>query len=121
MQLPPYAETLGLVAGAGDTLVMPFAPDLIGAPERLHGGTIAGLLEIVSLRAVLAAAPPGTRPKPINVTVDYLRAGLMQDTHARATIVRLGRRVANVRAECWQEGPDRPIAAARMNILLDTV
>jgi acyl-coenzyme A thioesterase PaaI-like protein len=32
--------------------------------------------------------------------------------------MRLGRRVANVRVEAWQGSPDKPIAAARMNMLI---
>lgn len=117
--LPPYAATLGLVPGPDGGFTMPFAPSLIGAPARLHGGALAGLLELVALRTVLASLEPGATAKPINVTVDYLREGQMKDTHARATITRLGRRVANVRAEAWQDSPDRLVVAARLNILLD--
>ena len=115
--LPPYAALLGLTP-TPDGLVMPFTPELIGAPGRLHGGALAGLLEMVALRAVLANLPEGARVKPVNVTVDYLREGQMRDTFARATILRQGRRIANVRAEAWQEGPERPITAARLNILI---
>ena len=49
-------------------------------------------------------------PKPINVTVDYLRSGRITSTWARAQVTRQGRRVANVQASCWQEDPDKPIA-----------
>lgn len=119
----PYAATLGLSYRRGDELVltMPFAPSLIGSPGRLHGGTVAGLLEIASLTMLGLALEPGDRPrlKPISVTVDYMREGKPVDSHAVATIVRLGRRIANLRAEAWQEDRARPIAAAHMNILLD--
>lgn len=117
--LPPYAATLGIVPNPDGSLTMPFAPSLIGAPGRIHGGALAGLLELAALRAVLEALEPGATAKPINVTVDYLREGRMEDTHARATITRLGRRVANVRAEAWQDSPDRLVVAARLNILVD--
>lgn len=116
-QFPPYAALLGLRTEP-EGLVMPFAPGLIGAPGRLHGGALAGLLEIAALRAVMASLPEGAQVKPVNVTVDYLREGQMRDTFARATILRQGRRIANVRAEAWQETPDRPITAARLNILI---
>ena len=56
--------------------------------------------------------------KPVNVTVDYLREGAPEDTHAEAIIQRIGRRVANVRVEAWQSDRSRLIAAARMNILI---
>lgn len=117
--LPPYAAMLGL-RRAGDVLVMPFGVHLIGSPGRLHGGTVAGLMEIAANLAVRDALDDGSVGlKPINVTVDYLRGGAMEDVFARATILRLGRRVANVRVESWQDDPDRLIAAARLNILLD--
>jgi acyl-coenzyme A thioesterase PaaI-like protein len=56
--------------------------------------------------------------KPINLTVDYMRGGRDKPTRARGTVTRLGTRVANVEAVAWQDEPDRPIAAARMNYLI---
>jgi uncharacterized protein (TIGR00369 family) len=119
MILPPYAETLGVRAGEGGGLTMPFQYSLIGSPGRLHGGALAGLLELAALAAVLDAVPAGTRAKPIGVTVTYMREGKPEDTHARGQILRLGRRVANVRAEAWQSDPGRLIAEARLSILLE--
>lgn len=117
--LPAYAELLGLRrAGAG--LCMPFSVHLIGSPGRLHGGALAGLMEIaanVKLRDELG--DEGVALKPVNVTVDYLREGAMEDSFAEAFLMRLGRRVANVRVEAWQADRARLIAAARMNILID--
>lgn len=119
----PYAETLGLRYRRGPELVltMPFAETLIGSPGRLHGGTIAGLLEMAALATLGLALDAGDRPrlKPISVTVDYMREGKPVDSHAAGIVVRLGRRIANLRAEAWQEDRARPIAAAHMNILLD--
>ena len=116
--LPPYAAMLGL-RREGDVLVMPFHPLLIGSPGRLHGGSVAGLMEIAANLAV-REAPGGDAAtlKPINVTVDYLREGALEDTRALAIIQRMGRRVANVRVEAWQADRSRLIAAARTNILI---
>jgi uncharacterized protein (TIGR00369 family) len=119
MILPPYAASLGVRAGESGTLTMAFAYDLIGSPGRLHGGALAGLLEIAALAAVLDSVAPGTRLKPIGVTVTYMREGKPEDTHARGQILRLGRRVANVRAEAWQSDPGRLIAQAQLAILLE--
>lgn len=116
--LPPYATLLGL-RREGTALVMPFQYLLIGAPGRLHGGTVAGLMEMAANIAVRDAL--GGEPallKPINVTVDYLREGAPEDTFAEAFIQRIGRRVANVRVEAWQSDRARLIAAARTNILI---
>jgi acyl-coenzyme A thioesterase PaaI-like protein len=40
------------------------------------------------------------------------------ETFARAIITKHGRRVANVRAEAWQDDPARPVAAAHAHFLL---
>jgi|TARA_R100000501_G_scaffold13654_3_gene24964 uncharacterized protein (TIGR00369 family) len=123
----PYAQLLGLhyvIADAtGVTVTMPFQKTLIGAPKppRLHGGTVAGLMEIASIaQLVHELRQETTRPgiKPINVTVDYLRAGQPEATHARARIVRQGRRIAHINVEAWQSDPAQPIAGGRMNALL---
>jgi len=122
----PYAAMLGLVYARRDgelVVTMPYAEGLVGQPfpPRLHGGAVAGLMEITAT-AALVVAMLGEAPlpalKPVNVTVDYLRAGAPQDTYAAARINRLGRRIANVRVEAWQETRDRPIAGAHMNVFL---
>jgi uncharacterized protein (TIGR00369 family) len=116
----PYAELLGLTIEPGETaptLVMPFAHDVVGRPGFLHGGAIGGLLEMAAVTALRQAldAEGGGQLKPINLTVEYMRGGRDKLTHARGTVTRLGTRVANVEAVAWQDEPDRPIAAARMN------
>jgi uncharacterized protein (TIGR00369 family) len=124
MKLPPYAELLGLsVAGedAGAPLLrMPFAAGVMGRPGFLHGGAIGGLLEMAALAALHAAFDDADRPriKPITVTVDYMRGGREAETFAIGTIARLGNRVANLEAQAWQDDRTKPIAAARMNVLL---
>lgn len=119
----PYAQLLGLSVEPGEiapTLVMPFAIDVLGRPGFLHGGAIGGLLEMAAVGALKQAlADEGAvRVKPINLTVDYMRGGRDKPTRARGTVTRLGTRVANVEAIAWQDEPDRPIAAARMNYLI---
>jgi acyl-coenzyme A thioesterase PaaI-like protein len=121
----PYAAYLGLTYSMAGELVitMPFAETLVGQPypPRLHGGTVAGLLEITATATLLVRLPrdePLPAVKPVNVTVDYLRAGAPRDTYAAATINRLGRRIANLRVAAWQEDREAPIAVAHMNIML---
>lgn len=123
MTLPPYAALLGLQVAPGGaplTLVMPFGEDVLGRPGFLHGGAIGGLLEMAAIVALQAAleGEGGGRIKPINVTLDFMRGGRDHATHARGTVTRLGRRVANLEATAWQDDPARPIAAARMNYLV---
>jgi acyl-coenzyme A thioesterase PaaI-like protein len=102
LDMLPYARALNLSFERDDDetrLLMPFAPGLIGAPGRLHGGTLAGLLEMASLAAIIVALPDdGRMPRlrPITITTDFMREGTPVDTHAAAEITRLGRRIANV-------------------------
>lgn len=122
--LPPYADLLGLSTTRSDDgrllWVMPFREQVVGRPGFLHGGAIAGLLEFAALGSVYEAVgqSEGVRIKPINVTVDFMRGGVDQDTYASGEVIRLGSRIANVRATAWQQDRDKPIASARMNLLL---
>ena len=122
--LPPYADFLGIRIDAahGDTplLVMPFGDHLLGRPGFLHGGTIAGLLEIAGFAALYRAlGEDEPKVKPINVTVDFMRGGRERDTRAEGRVTRIGTRIANVTAEAWQDDRSKPIATAKMNLLLD--
>jgi uncharacterized protein (TIGR00369 family) len=123
--LPPYAELLGATLEVGDDgaplIVMPFGEDVVGRPGFLQGGAISGLLEVAAIAALrhALAEEGGARVKPINVTVDFMRGGRDHVTRAAGTITRLGTRVANVEAVAWQDDRARPIAAARMNYLIE--
>lgn len=124
--LLPYADFLGIrVAGergGAPLLAMPFAPGLVGMPDRIHGGAIAGLLEIAAIAAIDATLEEGVEAravfKPITVTVDFMRPGLPAETFACGEVVRIGGRIANVAVSAWQDDPDRLIAAARMNLAI---
>lgn len=120
----PYARFLGLTSAMrGDDLIvtMPFADSLVGDPilPALHGGSTAALLEFTAI-AEIARVHPGLRlPKPINVSIAYLRSGRPTDVMACARIVRAGRRVAHVRASAWQTGRDQPTASLTAHFLMD--
>lgn len=118
--LPPYAEFLGISALADGTLTMPFDDVVLGRPGFLHGGAIAGLLEMALHKALRDAVEDGDDPllsKPINMTITYMRGGRERPTFARASVTRLGSRVANVEAHAWQDDPATPIASATCNFL----
>ena len=125
LDMLPYAARLDVRADRdGDevALFMPFHEHLVGAPGRLHGGAVAGLLELAAVaRLLLALDDEDAMPalKLITCTVDYLREGGGQGTHAAATLTRQGRRVANLHAVAWQYDHSRPIATANLNYLLD--
>jgi uncharacterized protein (TIGR00369 family) len=120
----PYARFLGLREAVHDgvvTVTLPFADRLIGNPvlPALHGGATAALLEMTAVAQVAATWPASRLPRPINVSVAYLRTGRPLDVHARARIGKAGRRVAYVLAEAWQDDPEQPIAALTAHFLLE--
>jgi uncharacterized protein (TIGR00369 family) len=121
----PYARFLGLTSdqeGEVLTVTMPFADRLIGNPmlPALHGGATAALLELTAVAQVALSYPRLRLPRPINVTVAYLRTGRPADVHARARISKAGRRVAHVLAEAWQEDEAQPIASLTAHFLVST-
>ena len=137
----PYIGFLGLVfERRGDelTALMPYREALIGNPLRpaLHGGATAAFLEVTAIvelgwqlfwddiesgrvdpRALGPADLPRL-PKTIDVTVDYLRAGLPRDAYARARVNRSGRRYASVHVEAWQDNRARPFAQCTGHFLM---
>ncbi len=67
---------------------------------------------------ILWETSAATLPKPIDITIDYLRSGRAVASHARAYLARQGRRVVNARAEMWQEDTAKPVASFRGHFLL---
>ncbi|MEO0033512.1 MAG: hypothetical protein RIS94_3270 [Pseudomonadota bacterium] len=123
--LPPYARALGMEVDCLEdgipVLAMDYSDVLAGRPGYLHGGAIGGMLEMAgfaALRADLAARGVEARIKPVNISIEYLRGGIVARTFARGTVLRAGRRMANVRVEAWQADRDKPIASCWMNLLL---
>jgi acyl-coenzyme A thioesterase PaaI-like protein len=121
----PYARFIGMGVerkGHELTFVLPFATHLIGNPflPALHGGAIGSFLETAAILELMWDVGPERLPKPIDISIDYLRSGKPVDTYARATITKRGRRVANVRAEAWQDERARPIATLHGHFLIGT-
>ena len=94
----------------------------VGNPvvPMIHGGAVGSLLEHAALMQLFFELDLGLdrRPKIVNISIDYLRPCLLEDTFARGIIIRQGRRVANVRVEAWQSARDRLVAAAHAHFLL---
>jgi uncharacterized protein (TIGR00369 family) len=112
----PYAQFLGVRAElAGDemTLIMPFADRLIGNANlrALHGGVVGAFIELTALAQLQISGGLARQARPIDVTVEYLRSGRPVTSFARAQIKRIGRRVANVHVEAWQDARGKPIAS----------
>jgi len=98
-----------------------FNDDLIGNPmlPALHGGAIGAFLETTAIIQLTHEARAPGLPKPIDITINYLRSGRAMDTFALATLTKHGRRVANVHVVAWQDNRDKPIATAHGHFLLN--
>lgn len=124
LKLIPYASLIGVECSrVGDDLLfrLPANKDNIGNPllPAIHGGVIAGFMELsAALHLLIATGSPGV-PKIIDFSLDYLRAGQFRDTWARCQVCRQGRRVANVAITAWQSTEAEPIATARAHFKID--
>jgi uncharacterized protein (TIGR00369 family) len=122
----PYARFLGIRAElAGDemTAILPFGEHLIGNPmlPAIHGGVLGAFMEMTALAQLSVSEGQARQPRVIDISVEYLRSGRPLTTYARAEIKKVGRRIANVHVEAWQEQRAAPIAAMRGHFLVTPV
>lgn len=119
----PYARFLGVhgeLHGDEMTAILPFSDRLVGNPllPALHGGVTGAFMEMTAMAQLAVVERRDRLPRPIDVTVEYLRSGKPLTTYARASVKRAGRRIANVQVEAWQERRSAPIAALHAHFLL---
>lgn len=124
LDLVPYARFIGMECERfGDEMVfrLPFKDANLGNPmlPALHGGVIAGFMEMSAILQLMVFMQTSQVPKIVDFSVDYLRAGYARDSFSECRITRQGRRVANVSISCWQSNRKQPIATARAHFLLD--
>ena len=119
----PYARFLGVrmeLHGDEMTAVLPFSEHIIGNPTlpALHGGVIGAFMEMTAVLQLSILEAQQRQPRPVDINIDYLRSGRPRDTYARALMKKVGRRIANVQVEAWQETRSAPIAALHGHFLL---
>ena len=119
----PYTKFVGLeceIASGSLLTIMRHRTSNIGNPSipAIHGGVVGAALEHAAIMELLYRGDSPELPRTINISIDYLRPARDEDLFMRATIVRHGRRIANVRVEGWQADPARPVAAAHCHFLL---
>jgi len=116
----PFARWLGIRIRENGTLWLPFSPKIIGNPvlPAIHGGMTGAFLETTAIVGVRRELGVTAMPKPIGLTVNYLRSGRALDTFASVSIVKQGRRVVAFEARAWQTDPDQPIATAFGHFML---
>ncbi len=124
-----FNRVLGLkvISLSADTAVgrIDMRHELVGhyAYNRVHGGAISAGLDAMGGLAVMAAVGAKHRDEPleqrlhrfsrlgtIDLRIDYLRPGIGSHFELRASVLRLGSRVASTRMEFF--GPDGTLMAA---------
>ena len=119
----PYARFLGMSVDLdAETMiaVLPFKPDLVGnmVLPAIHGGVLGAFMEMTALIQLGLREPARRQPRTIDVTVEYLRPGRALTTYARADLRKVGRRIASVHVEAWQDDRSSPVAALRGHFML---
>ena len=119
----PYANFIGMRAETeADDLVcvLPFADKIVGNARlpAVHGGVIGSFLELTALLTLIHRGERGPIPRTIGFSTDYLRSAGPHETRGHAEIVKLGRRIANVRVMAYQQDPSKPVAAGIGKFLL---
>ncbi|MDD2061284.1 PaaI family thioesterase [Pseudomonas sp. GD03860] len=124
LALIPYATLIGMQCSRqGDDLLfcLPASKDNIGNPllPAIHGGVIAGFMELSAALYLMIFSESAAIPKIIDFSIDYLRAGHFRDTYAQCQLWRQGRRVTNVAITAWQGSQSEPIATARAHFKIE--
>lgn len=93
LALIPYAGLIGIECERqGDDLLfrLPASADNIGNPllPAIHGGVIAGFMELSAALYLLIYSESASIPKIIDFSIDYLRAGHFRDTYAQCQLWR---------------------------------
>jgi uncharacterized protein (TIGR00369 family) len=116
----PFARFLGIGVGSDDILVMPFSPQIIGNPilPAIHGGMTGAFLETTAIFGVTRDLGVSAMPRPIGLTINYLRSGRALDSYAKVSIVKQGRRIVAFEAQAWQDDATKPIASAFGHFML---
>ncbi len=119
----PYARLIGMRAERDDEGLLcrlPFKEAIVGNARlpAVHGGVVGAFLEMTAILALIDEGDAERVPKPINFSVDYLRSAGPHETLGRAEIVKLGRRIANVRVLAYQGDAAKPVAAGIGNFRL---
>jgi uncharacterized protein (TIGR00369 family) len=96
-------------------MLLPFKPELVGDPFRpaLHGGVIAAAMDTTGGAAVFSELGLGDRVSTVDIRVDYLRPGRLEDLLTEATIKRVGNRMGVTAIRAFHASdPERSVAEA---------
>jgi uncharacterized protein (TIGR00369 family) len=97
-------------------IVVPFRPEFVGDPQRpaLHGGVMSTLADAAGGLAVFSTFGDfETRVSTVDLRIDYLRRGVLEDLTCDAEVIRVGNRVAVTSMSVTQQAGTRVVAEAR--------
>ena len=123
LEMIPYSAFIGTTAKLNDgklTLMLDRRQSNIGNPSlpAIHGGVIAGFLELTAIIEVLYQLQINDFPKVIDFSLDYLRPARYKITYADCVILRQGNRLVNTSVTAWQDDRSLPVASARCHFLI---
>lgn len=121
----PHNAALGLrlleVGPRTATVVLPWAPHLVGNPDTgvLAGGVVTTLIDATCGAAAISAAGRWVPMATLDLRIDYLRTSRPgEDLVAHAEVVRVARTVTFVRALAHHGDPEHPVASAQGTFIL---
>ena len=99
---------------------MPFSPKIIGNPilPAIHGGMTGAFLETTAIVGVTRELGIAARPKPIGLTVNYLRSGRALDSFATSRSSSRAGASSPSRRRPGRTIPTKPIASAFGHFML---
>lgn len=104
----------------GVLAILPIRDELIGNVmlPAMHGGCVASFLEITCQLQVAHETGAIAPARTIDISVEYLRPARRETLFGRARIRRLGRRVATIHAEAWQQDEAKPVCLLQSHLRL---
>jgi len=115
----PFNNFLGMEVVTFETgfarVRIPFRSEFVGDPFRpaLHGGVVATLVDATGGAAVWSSLSIADRVSTIDIRVDYLRPGRLEEVIAEARVRRAGNRVGVAQIVAFHpSAPDDHIAEA---------
>ncbi|WP_374394863.1 PaaI family thioesterase [Sphingopyxis sp.] len=117
LQRSPLARFLGVEVHDGVNRVysLPDRDELVGnfLLPALHGGAIAAFIELCCAAELAAIAGISIPPRPISINLQYLSGAKRAVTFSTPVVRRVGRRIAVVHGEAWQDHPGKIVCAAQ--------
>lgn len=98
------------------TMVLPFREEFIGDPFRpaMHGGVISTLIDTCGGAAVWSAAEVMDRVSTVDLRVDFLRPGPLEELTCEGKVLRMGHKVGVADMKVYAtQAPERIIASGK--------